>query len=98
MVLATTPEGMRKALGALRIERDPSITVADFSLKYQEIDRSHIGGRLSSSPIRESWADFGVNPGDQVTWVVDYTKNRLTIRVTLREEAAAPSLVDLMAG
>ena len=90
MATATTHEGMRNALGALRIGRGPGIAAADFCLTdaYHDHPRELFGGR-------PDWRDWGVLPGDKVEWEFDMRKAELSVRVVLREEA--PSFVDLMA-
>lgn len=91
MALTTDREGMRKALDAMRIGRDPRIAAADFILTP---DWAECYNGVSYGGI--AWGDYGLRPGDkiQAEWH-DHTRRQIAVRVTLREEA--PTFVDLMA-
>jgi hypothetical protein len=84
MALTTNREGMRKALDAMRIGRDPRIAGADFILPLSEF-----------KGMAPRWAEFGVQKGDHVRWEQDRFSDTIAIRIVLREEA--PTFVDLMA-
>lgn len=89
MALTTDREGMRAALDALRIGRDPGIAAADFIIDAYFAPRPPMfRGSLD-------WSQHGVLPGDHVEWVQSAHDKRIAVRVTLREEA--PTFVDLMA-
>lgn len=85
MALTTDRDGMRKALDAMRIGRDPGIASADFILPLCELGWKE-----------PSWGDYGVRQGDQVQWMVDHIRDTIQVRVILRQEAP-PTFVDLMA-
>ena len=90
MVQTTNREGMRKALDALRIGRDPGIAAADFIL---EPDWNQFS--LKAGVSVQAWTDYGVLPGDVVQWARENYSDRIAVRVILRVEA--PTFVDLMA-
>lgn len=90
MAPTTNREGMRKALDAMRIGRDPSTKVAEFAID----DMSEL--LREGGTYRSDLRDFGIRPGDEVHWRADWRIGMLFIRVTLREEAL-PTFVDLMA-
>lgn len=85
----TDRAGMREMLDDLRIGRDPAIGGADFILP-----RSEFHGPRSWRLHEQTWADFGVLPGDHVQWREDSHSDTVAVRVALRPEPA--TFVDLM--
>ena len=91
MALTTTREGMRKALDAMRIGRDPSIKTAEFVVTPDWAACLYSRGMGAIH-----WPDYGLQPGDKYeAEMCSDDRDAIHVRVTLREEA--PTFVDLVA-